>query len=202
MLLCPKHSRECLSHYLSQVVRYRAKRKGFIEFISLLPPLLKSIIKYDFVFDADIFSETRRRELQADYCTTTVARYVTECVMCSAFGTLEFGIDESGRKRKGGAGALLHYFRAFIAIKGRCSRPYARTEELFWLRIRRGWSVRRDDVVMERVFYVQGLVRTAIQTTEVGVVFCEEKIGLNDVYFWINFKVIRWSSGWRRWQAV
>ena len=60
-----------------------------------------------------------------------------------------------------------------------------------------GW----DDVIVERVFHVSGLVRPPIQSTEVGVVFGEKQFGSNNINFGVNFEVCRGTDRRRRWQA-
>lgn len=68
-------------------------------------------------------------------------------------------------------------------------------EETF-LRVGCRWAVAWNNVVMERVFDVRRFVGSAIQSTEVGVILCKEKLGLNWIDVWIHFEICR-GANWR-----
>lgn len=51
-------------------------------------------------------------------------------------------------------------------------------------------------MVMERVFDVRRFVGSTIQSTEVGVILCKEKLGLNWIDIRIHFKICR-GANWR-----
>jgi len=49
---------------------------------------------------------------------------------------------------------------------------------------------------MERVFDVQRLIRASVQSTEVGIVLCEQQVRLHNIDFRVNFKVVGRPDRW------
>jgi hypothetical protein len=60
----------------------------------------------------------------------------------------------------------------------------------------------RDDMVMEGILDIRGLVLTTIQPTVVCIIFCEEKLGFHNFSFRISSKLTGGIDGRRRWEAV
>ena len=52
-------------------------------------------------------------------------------------------------------------------------------------------------MIVESVLDKGRLVRATIQSTEIGVVFRKQQLGLHGVNLGINFKVVVWADGWR-----
>ena len=56
--------------------------------------------------------------------------------------------------------------------------------------------MRRDDMIMERVFDVQRFIRASVQSTEVGIILCEQQVRLHNIDFRVNFKVVGRPDRW------
>lgn len=59
-----------------------------------------------------------------------------------------------------------------------------------------------DDVVMESIFDVKGLVLATVKSAEVGIVFGEEHFRLYGIDIRIDFEIVRRANGWRRRKTV
>lgn len=155
----PHHSSQRLPHDVPQILTDGSTRQLPVELVGIRPSILDAVVERFLVGDGLVVLRLGRSELEPNDDASSSRRNLKEGVVGSRLGSFLVGVDELTRSlrssRSGLSVLLLVLLDVSIGLLGRLDGSFGN-----------GRSMGRNDVVVEGIFDVFGLVGSSVESLQ------------------------------------